>query len=146
MKGALPAGGGAERPPESALSRENLHYTWEKTANRRRAVLLVLVFIPTVIASCFMAKTLPHKGAAPLELLLVFFFGILYAWISIGFWASAAGFVALMRRNYRLITADVEEAVVEPGARTVVLMPIYNEKVDRTFAGMYTVYRSLELT
>jgi len=126
------------------MSREYPHGAWEKVARRRRLILLVLVFVPTFIACGFMAKTLPHKGSAPLELFLVFFFGILYAWISIGFWASVAGFFSIMRRYDKFMAEDSGETSLEAGARTAILMPIHNEKVDRTFAGLYAVYRSVE--
>jgi membrane glycosyltransferase len=129
-----------------AVSRGRLHGTWEKTAGARRVFLLILIFVPTIIASGFLAQTLPHKGATPLELLLVIFFAILYAWISNGFWTSTAGFFALMRRHDRFIAADRSETAERAGGRTAVLMPIFNEKVDRVYAGLYTVFRSLERT
>jgi membrane glycosyltransferase len=128
------------------MRRESLHRTWEKAAGRRRIILFILIFVPTFIACCLMARTLPHKGSGHLEFLLVLFFGILYAWISIGFWASIAGFLALMRQHGRFAIADTGKTSIKDETRTAILMPIHNENVDRTFAGLYAVYRSLEQT
>src|SRR5512143_1023558 len=99
------------------MSREYLHKPWEKAARRRRLILLVLIFVPTFFACGFMTKTLPHKGAAPLELLLVIFFGVLYAWILVGFWTSVAGFLAIMRHFDRFITTNKEGTSIPSQAR-----------------------------
>jgi membrane glycosyltransferase len=129
------------------MAREFLHKPWEKVANRRRLLLLCLILIPTVIASGFMAQVLPRRGAAVSEFFLVFFFAILYAWISIGFWASVAGFFTLLRRHNRFIVAKRSEkttVTVSDQVRTAILIPVYNEAVDRVFAGLYATYRSLQ--
>lgn len=129
------------------MAREFLHKTWEKVASRRRVLLLCLILIPTFIASGFMARVLPQRGAAVSEFLLVLFFAMLYAWISIGFWAGIAGFFSLLCRYDSFIAAKQGEKTaisVSDQARTAILIPVYNETVGRVFAGLYAVYRSLQ--
>jgi len=129
------------------MTREFLHKPWEKVAAKRRLLLLCLVFIPTFIASGFMARVLPNRGAAVSEFLLVLFFAILYAWISIGFWATAAGFFSLLRGYDRFILTKGSEKTAlldSDQARTAILIPVYNEAVDRVFAGLYATFRSLQ--
>ena len=70
-----------------------------------------------------MARVLPHKGASALEFLLVLFFAALYAWISIGFWTSVAGFFTLLRRYDRFIVAPKSQnspITVSDEARTAI--------------------------
>ena len=128
------------------MNRKILNRDWEKAANRRRFILLMLLIIPSFVSSGYMARTLPHKGGTALELILVIFFGILYAWISVGFWTSVAGFFAIMRRHDRFVMAGSDEIPVSDRARTAILMPICNEKAERIFAGLYAIYRSVEKT
>jgi membrane glycosyltransferase len=126
-----------------------LRLRWVRSAFWRRALLLLLVLIPTVIASEFMVQVLPYQGRTPLELVIVVFFGALFGWISIGFWTAIAGFLLLLTRRDRFaITADTEEAAgdLAPRARTAIVMPIADEPVDRVFAGLQSMYRSLERT
>jgi membrane glycosyltransferase len=126
-----------------------LRLRWVRSAFWRRALLLMLVLIPTVIASEFMVQVLPYQGRTPLELVIVVFFGALFGWISIGFWTAIAGFLLLLTRRDRFaITADPEQAAgdLAPRARTAIVMPIADEPVDRVFAGLQSMYRSLERT
>ncbi|MCF8104492.1 MAG: glucans biosynthesis glucosyltransferase MdoH [Desulfohalobiaceae bacterium] len=129
------------------MSREFVHKPWEKVANRRRVILSCLVVVPAFIASGFMARVLPQKGATISEFLLVFFFAVLFAWISVGFWANMAGFFTLLRRydRYKVTKRKEETRVpVSDQARTAILVPVFNETVARVFAGLYATYRSLQ--
>jgi len=122
---------------------------WVGPAVRRRILLSILVLIPSGIASSFMLGVLPHKGESWLELAIAFFFGALFGWISIGFWTALLGFFVLIRGRERFaITKGMEtdKQPLDPGARTAILMPICEEPVDRVFAGLKAMYRSLERT
>jgi membrane glycosyltransferase len=128
------------------MHHQGLHSNWERAAYIRRLILLVLIFVPSIIACGFLSKTLPFKDAAVLDFLVVVFFGILYSWITVSFWVSVAGFSMLLRRYDRFLMTDVVKTPIQDQVRIAILMPIYNEKVDRIFAGLYTIYRSLEQT
>jgi membrane glycosyltransferase len=121
---------------------------WLGKALRRRILLAVLVLIPSVIATSFMLGVLPLRGRTSLELLIALFFGALFGWISIGFWTAVLGFFVLLRRRGRfaITSADADSGPIDPQVRTAVLMPICEEPVDRVFAGLKAMYRSLERT
>src|SRR5262245_38263860 len=128
---------------------------WTRVAHWRRLLLLLLVLVPTAVASAFMMDVLPHQGRGWLELVIVVFFGLLFGWVSVGFWTSLFGFVTLVRGRDRFaITGLSEGAPLEPGpsspaaaapaVRTALIMVIANEPVHRVFAGFQAIYRSLE--
>jgi len=120
---------------------------WVRIAFRRRVVLGLLILVPSVIATGFMLDVLPHQGRTPLEVAIALFFGALFGWISIGFWTALMGFLVLTGRRDRFAITSGEEtddAVIADETRTAILMPICEEPVDRVFAGMKAIYRSLE--
>jgi len=88
-------------------------------------------------------------GRTGLEIALIIFFAMLFAWISIGFWTSFIGFLILMRR-YNRFTINWPSYTNDPGieknARTAILLPVYNESVNRVIAGLQATYESLEST
>ena len=57
----------------------------------RRLVLLVLVLIGAFVGTQAMAEVLPEHGAALAERGLLVLFGVLFAWISAGFWTGLMG-------------------------------------------------------
>jgi membrane glycosyltransferase len=119
---------------------------WTRVARRRRVLLVLLVLVPTTIASQFMVNVLPYQGRSGLEVAIAVFFGALFGWISIGFWTAVLGFRTLVARDRFQITRLADEAGVElpPGVQTALVMPIAEEPVDRVFAGLRAVHRSLE--
>ena len=123
---------------------------WTHAAHRRRLLLLALVLIPTTVASGFMVNVLPNHGTTWLELAIVAFFGALFGWISIGFWTALLGFLTLVRRRDRFAITSLGQspgepaAALDPGLRTAIVMPICAEPVDRVFAGLRAIHRSLE--
>ncbi len=122
---------------------------WSRAAARRRLLLGVLVLIPSVVAATFLVEILPYKGRSGLELAIVFFFAALFGWISIGFWTALMGYATLARRRDRFAvtrSADAAPATVDPGVRTAILLPIFEEPIDRVLAGVKVMYRSLERT
>ena len=125
----------------------HLPQQWKKPAVLRRIILLVLILFPTYIATGYMAFVLPHGGTTPLEIGVLFIFAILYAWISIGFWTAMVGWVILMRGTDRYAISRIGDedglAAIDPGARTALVMPIYNEDVKRVTAGIAATIDSL---
>ncbi|RJR26011.1 MAG: glucans biosynthesis glucosyltransferase MdoH [Desulfobacteraceae bacterium] len=124
--------------------------SWTKTARLRRILMIVLVLIPTIITTHYMSQVLPHKGGTVLEMMLVSVFGVLFAWISIGFWTAFMGLLALLFGYHRYspsrdYSRDSEDKN-SPLPKTAILIPIFGEDVDRVMAGIRTVYRSLGRT
>jgi membrane glycosyltransferase len=148
--GARPGSGPSDRPLYgSPLRQLRRRLPWTRVAHRRRAFLMILVLIPSIVASGFMANVLPHKGGTWLEVAIMTFFGALFGWISIGFWTALLGFWTLARKRDRFaITSlhhpDTAPPVEGPSMPTAVVMPICNEPVDRVFAGLKAIHRSLQ--
>lgn len=149
LKRARARRAGREVPRFGAeLRRERRLLPWPRVARRRRLLLMVLVLIPSVIASGFMVNVLPDQGKTPLEVAIVLLFGALFGWISIGFWTATLGFFTLVGRRDRFAITSVisgePEAPIAPEARTAIVMPICEEPVERVFAGLKAIHRSLE--
>ena len=119
---------------------------WKKTAKIRRIMMLLLIIIPTILTSHYMSQVLPHRGGTVLEIMLVSIFGILFAWISIGFWTALMGLFAMLLGYHRYSPSRNYEEKDTPPARTAVVIPIFGENVDRVMAGIRTCYRSLAKT
>jgi membrane glycosyltransferase len=132
----------------SPLRRQRRALPWTRVAHRRRALLTVLVLLPSLVASLFMMEVLPHQGATGLEKLIVAFFGALFGWISIGFWTALMGFFVLIagRDRFAITRTVAPDEPFAPEGLTAVVMPICNEPVDRVFAGLQAIHRSLERT
>lgn len=122
---------------------------WLKAALYRRATLFLCILAPTIVASRYMAGVLPHKGSTILELTIVVVFGILFAWISLGFWTATTGFLILWRKYDRFAIGnliDQYKGSIDPESRTAILIPICNENVDRVMAGVRASFESLNET
>jgi len=136
--------------PGAPARKQRQGLPWTKRAARRRRILSTLVLLPSIVASGFMLDVLPQKGGNVMELLIVSFFGALFAWISIGFWTALYGFYTLLRKEERFkITylADGQTyAPIDESARTAIVMPICEEPVERVFAGLRAIQQSLDRT
>ncbi len=137
--------GGTTAGARREFRRRRRALAWTRVAFRRRLLLATLVLLPTIIASGFMVNVLPRGGSSTLEFVIVVVFGVLFGWISIGFWAALMGFYCLVRGDRFAITrapgtAPQGEAVSPP---TAIVMPICNEPVERVFAGLRAIEESL---
>jgi membrane glycosyltransferase len=160
-RGVLRRLGGRRRPRGGALPWDRAlagnplrqlrrRLPWTRVAHLRRAVLMILVLIPTIIASEFMLQVLPVRGRGGLEIAIACFFGALFGWISIGFWTAVLGFITLVRGRDRFAITSLAP---EPGERpappadakapTAIVMPIADEPVERVFAGLRAIEASL---
>ncbi|MCK6556123.1 glucans biosynthesis glucosyltransferase MdoH [Candidatus Binatia bacterium] len=136
-----------DAPRGHALRVQRRALPWIGAARRRRLLFLFLVLIPSVVASGFMVNVLPHQGSTWLEVVIVHVFGALFGWISIGFWTALLGFFLLTvrRDRYAITRLDAADAgPFAPSGRTAIVMPICEEPVDRVFAGLKAIHRSLE--
>ena len=136
----------ASLPDGGSLRAQRRQMPWTRVARRRRLLLAFLVLIPSVIASGFMVNVLPKHGATWLEVAIVFFFGALFGWISIGFWTALFGFFLLgTGRDRFAVTADAkDDRPIDPHVLTAIVMPIAQEPVHRVFSGLQAIHRSLQ--
>lgn len=119
---------------------------WEKAGGRRRLALLALVILPSLFASEVMYALLPGQGLMGLNLLVTVLFGVLFGWISVGFWSSLAGLFVLLRRYDGFkVTLGCGEAI-PAGVRTALLFPVYHEDMAKVGEGIRATLRSLKAT
>ena len=121
---------------------------WHRTGALRRSVLLLLVIVQTYIATFYMTAVLPYHGTRALEVLILILYVVLFGWVSAGFWTAMMGFLQLLigHDRYSINGSAPVDAVLEPNARTALLMPICNENVPRVFAGLRATYDSVART
>ena len=116
----------------------------------RRLVLLALVFLGAYVGTQAMAEVLPQRGAALAERGLLVLFGILFAWISAGFWTGLMGAGALLfgpgKSPLMRGLASAPLRPLDPDARTAIIMPICNEHVPTVFGGLAATIDSLVST
>jgi membrane glycosyltransferase len=116
----------------------------------RRLVLLVLVLLGAYVGTQAMAEVLPQHGAGLAERGLLVLFGILFAWISAGFWTGVMGAgVVLFGRGKSPLMRGLASAPLrplDPEARTAIIMPICNEHVPTVFGGLAATIDSLVST
>lgn len=118
----------------------------------RQTLLAIMVALPAAGAAAYMATVLPHRGATILETFILGAAFMLFAWILVGFWTALSGFFVLWRGDRYLVRAEPpsqppsKKPPVDADARTAIVMPIYEEEVTRTFAGLRAIYESLEAT
>jgi len=115
----------------------------------RRVALLVLVALGAMFGTDAMVDVLPQHGATWGEKGLLLLFGVLFAWISAGFWTGVMGaWVMLWGRDRHAVTRSLRgPAVPIPAeARTAIIMPICNEDVPTVFGGLRATFESLART
>ncbi len=120
----------------------------ERPLMLRRVALLVLVALGAFVGTDYMAEVLPSHGSTWLEQGLLVLFGVLFAWISAGFWTGLMGaWVLLIGRDRNAVTRGLDSAApIDAAARTAIVMPICNEDVRTVFAGLRATWESLAAT
>src|SRR5262245_52762085 len=136
---------GAERSDPERGERRRARRPWKWRGRWRRALLGILVVVPSVLAGAAFFATLPARVWLPAEIALAVFFGALFGWISVGFWTALFGFAVLLRGGGRFAIAP-PGAPARPGRSappTAVVMPVCDEAVARVFAGLRATRASL---
>lgn len=123
---------------------------WRQVAFRRRLLLVVFVAAQASLGLVLFSQNLPELAGNLATTSLLMVFGVLFAWIGVGFWTAVFGFVALRRGGDPLsLSSDSTNYVKTPDsgivtfAPTAVVMPIYHEPVQRALGGLRAVYQEL---
>src|SRR5215218_5950277 len=76
-----------------------------------------------------------------LQWVLVALFTVNFSWIAIAFTSALLGFFALLRRpgHRGPLPSSLQQ-------RTAIVMPVYNEQTDRTYAALEAIYESVQAT
>ncbi|NUZ06262.1 glucans biosynthesis glucosyltransferase MdoH [Piscinibacter koreensis] len=108
----------------------------------RRALLMLLVLAGAALGTHAMLDVLPERGATGAEKALLVLYGVLFAWISAGFWTAVMGAGVLLRRQPWRRKGTSPAGHREP-VRTAIVMPICNEDVPTVFGGLQATIESL---
>ena len=136
---------GRRKPAAADQAHESL--PWERAATNRRRVLLALVMLSAAGATALLANMLPMQQNAWLRTLQIGLYGLLFAWVSAGFFTAMMGFWVLWRGDKHAMSAhSVGNEPIHRGARTAIIMPICNEQVSTVFAGLRATCESLAAT
>ena len=128
-----------DQPPRSGrpLS-ERVIMTW------RRLLLVTMAAAQTIFASLYFINLLPHQGERGLEWVIGLLFGALFFWVSIGFWTAIAGSLICLTGIDRFrISRRVPDTLPDGDSRIAMVMPIYNESIERVIAGIDATALSL---
>ena len=116
----------------------------------RRLLLLGLVLLGAWVGTSAMADVLPNHGQGFEETGLLILFGILFGWISAGFWTGLMGAIELLRGPGRgplaRRAANAPLLPIDSGVRTAIIMPICNEHVPTVYGGLAATIESLRAT
>ncbi len=153
----------APQPPKRELPPAR----WRTVGSIRRYILLTLMIGQTIVAGWYMKGILPYQGWSfvdldeilsqsvwdtvvqvwpyALQTSILILFGILFCWVSAGFWTALMGFLELLtgRDKYRISGSSAGNEPIAPEARTALVMPICNEDVPRVFAGLRATFESV---
>lgn len=113
-------------------------------ARFRRTLFFGATLISAALATALMFDIISANGRTTPELLGVPLFFVLFTWISGSFWNALAGFLVRIGRED---TAFIDAAKVKDAplrTRTALVMCIYNEDVERVFAGVNAIWESLQ--
>jgi membrane glycosyltransferase len=114
----------------------------------RRIFLFGASIFATAYAAWLMADVLGADQLTVMEMVVIAFFTINFAWISLSFFT---GIVGIFLRGFGLdaITLKRLKPITRKGSlksKTVIVIPVYNEDPDRVFAGLRASYESLAAT
>lgn len=143
---------------------------WRWVGSVRRYILLALMLGQTIVAGWYMKGIMPYQGWSfvdldevihqpllqtaqqvlpyALQTSILILFGILFCWVSAGFWTALMGFLELLtgRDKYRISGKSAGNEPISAEARTAIVMPICNEDVPRVFAGLRATFESVAAT
>lgn len=114
----------------------------------RRFALFGASIATTIYAAWLMADVLGTDQLTVTEMVVVAFFAINFAWISVSFFTGVVG-ILLRGLKRDAITLKPLKPIVRKGSlrsRNVVVIPVYNEDPNRVFAGLRASYESLART
>jgi len=144
---------------------------WQQQARQRRWIMFGLISIITALASYWLLGNLPSHLPILLKTAILIPFVILLFWLELGFFTALLGFWMLAKHkkiphSAATITPSTtgmtnypppdqtqsddqtnhlaNDHPTKPPATTAILLPIYNEDVAYVYAGLKSIYQSLQ--
>ena len=114
----------------------------------RRFFLFGASILATAYAAGMMTDVLGSDQLTIMEMVVIAFFTINFAWISVSFFTGVVGLV-LRGLKIDAITLKRLKPISRKGSlrsKNVVVIPVYNEDPNRVFAGLRASYESLAAT
>ena len=123
-------------------------FSWKLRAWLRRLIFTLVIISQVIAGTSYLLQVLPYHGGNLLELSITAIFTLMFAWISIGFWMGVYGFMLRLFGGDRLAPLRRHKGALAstPLARTAIVMPIYNESIQRSLGGLRAIYLSLRDT
>jgi membrane glycosyltransferase len=113
-----------------------------RSRGRRRLMVFGAAAVLTAFGGGEMALTLFAGAVTPLTALVLALFVVNFAWISLAFVHAVIGTVIAIRLNLRRSRSTDKDPAPITG-HTAVLMPVYNERPDRTFSAIEAMARGI---
>lgn len=113
----------------------------------RRASFFGAILATTGLGAWLLWRTFSPEGLSLLEGVQMALFLLLFQQIATGFWLVVFGFLlTLLGGDRAQISRSIPEDAVVPGnpPPTAIVLPIYNEDVDRVFRGVEAMWRGLQ--
>ncbi|MFZ4682261.1 MAG: glucans biosynthesis glucosyltransferase MdoH [Terrimicrobiaceae bacterium] len=115
----------------------------------RRASFFGAILATTGLGGWLLWRSFLPEGVSALEWVQLVLFVLLFQQIATGFWLVIFGFVTTLLGGDRAqIARSIGEETLADGAHapTAIVLPIFNEDVDRVFLGIEAMWRGLEET
>jgi len=109
----------------------------------RRASFFGAILATTVLGTWLLYRTFRPEGISPLEWVQLVLFVLLFQQIATGFWLAAFGFlVTLFGGDRAQITHSIDREILPEGENppTAIVLPIFNEDVDRVFRAVEAMW------
>ncbi len=120
------------------------------SAPPRMGLRRLLVFggtaLVSLVAAWQMWWLLRGHGVTVLEGLLLALFVPLFAWVALSFASAVPGFVQVLRQRRMRLGLSNDGPLPTLSTRTALLVPVYNEDPQRTFAGVQAIVESVQAT
>jgi len=115
------------------------HAPVEDEALKRRLVVILGALVIAALVGGLMLMVLSLDGLTWLELVMVGLSGLLAAWVGLGFMTASVGFaLSLGGKSEQTATLDQD-----PGTRTAILLPTYNEDPGLIFSAVQAIAEDL---
>lgn len=113
----------------------------------RRASFFGAILATTGLGAWMLWRTFSPEGISALEWIQLILFVLLFQQIATGFWLVVFGFIVTLAGGEtaqisRTIPKDTVELTDPPP--TAIVLPIYNEDVERVFRGIEAMWRGLQ--
>lgn len=122
--------------------------TWRSAAKWRRSFFFAAIICLTSLASYWLGANLPTELPWVWQALVIAPFSILFFWLTLGFMTAVTGLWVMVGGDPYRITPAPNSPLPSLNTQqtTAILLPIYNEEIAYVYAGLKSIYQSLEQT